>query len=116
MEKITNKIALTYVLENCSLPTDIHEKIEKILASVEKKNGGSGTSEKQMKNARLGDLVIEVLGDKTMTVSEVLKAIGGTFEDEEISHSKLNSVVTSLKRDGRVIREEVKGKAYFHVA
>ena len=32
MEKITSKVALSYVLENCDVPKDICEKLEKMLA------------------------------------------------------------------------------------
>lgn len=35
--KMTNVKALTYVLDNCDLPEDVREKVEKILTSAQKK-------------------------------------------------------------------------------
>ena len=51
--KVTQKMALGYVLENCEVPADIKEKLEKMLEQVEKKasSGSKSMTATQKANA-----------------------------------------------------------------
>lgn len=40
-EKMTNRKALDYVLENCDLPSDVSEKLSAMLVALDKKSGGT---------------------------------------------------------------------------
>ena len=39
MEKMTNRKALTYALENCELPTAVADKFRAMLDALDRKNG-----------------------------------------------------------------------------
>ena len=66
---------------------------------------------KQIANAELMNLIYENMEDgKRYTVTEIHKAID---ELKEFSGNKVSALVRGLRLDGRVIRTEEKGKAYF---
>lgn len=66
---------------------------------------------KQVANAELMNLIYENMEDgKRYTVTEIHRAID---ELKEFSGNKVSALVRGLRLDGRVIRTEEKGKAYF---
>ncbi len=80
-----------------------------------KKGGGSGElTEAQKANKVLGEKILEGLADGSkMTISAMIKNIDAC---EGLSTSKVSAVVRQLKDANLVIREEVKGVAYFYKA
>ena len=115
MEKMTNAKALNYVIANCEIPTDVKEKLEKMLEQVQKKSSAdrkpTATQKENVdfKNAILGGMVP---GTK-YTISDLMKAVP---EIAELSNQRVSAIVRQLKDDGLVIRTEEKRKAYFHLA
>ena len=51
MTKMTQKIALNYVIDNCELPEEVKAKIESMIVALEKKSAKSG--ERMKKRERL---------------------------------------------------------------
>lgn len=115
MEKMTNVKALAYVLENCELTAEVAEKIAKIKASYEKKSATTGERKPtatQVANEAIKNSLYEAMEDgKAYRVGEMLKAF--THIDGLTSASKVTSMMTQMVADGRVVRSEVKGKAYY---
>ena len=68
----------------------------------------------QIANAELMNLIYANMEDgKRYTVTEIHKAID---ELSDFSGNKVSALVRGLRLDGRVIRTEEKGKAYFSKA
>ena len=82
---------------------------------LDKKKGGSGElTEAQKANQKLGEAILVGLADGSkMTISAMIKNIA---ECEGLSTSKVSAVVRQLKDANLVIREEIKGVAYFYKA
>lgn len=114
MTKMTNVKAIAYVIENCEVPQEVMEKLEKIKVSFEKKSSGerkptkTQTENEGLKTAILDFMETDVLysiGQLTKEVPELV-AIGA-------SSQKVSALVKQLKDSGLVERVEEKRKAYF---
>lgn len=114
MTKMTNVKAIAYVIENCEVPVEVMEKLEKIKVSFEKKSSGerkptkTQTENEGLKTAILEFMETDVLysiGQLTKEVPELV-AIGA-------SSQKVSALVKQLKDSGLVERVEEKRKAYF---
>ena len=114
MEKITNVKALEFVLANANLPKEYAEKIEKMKAQFEKKNSAEKKpTATQVANEGIKNIILETLGEKSMTVSEMQKA---NSELAELSNQKISALIKQMTDNGSVVREEIKRKAYFKKA
>ena len=114
MEKTTNVKALAYVLDNYDLPTEIHAKLEKMKIQFEKKNSAEKKpTATQIANEGIKNLILEVIGDSSLTITEMQKING---ELAELSNQKISALLKQMVENGSVVREEIKRKAYFKKA
>ena len=114
MEKTTNVKALAYVLENYDLPTEIHAKLEKMKVQFEKKNSAEKKpTATQIENEGIKNLILEVIGDSSLTITEMQKING---ELAERSNQKISALLKQMVENGSIVREEIKRKAYFKKA
>ena len=116
MEKMTNAKAIAYVIENCTLPQDVAEKLEKIKASYEKKSSAERKpTATQIANEHLKDVILEVLTEATepMTVSEIIKEHA---ELAELSTQKVSPQLAKLVDEKKVNKTTEKRKSYFVIA
>ena len=100
-EKMTNRKALTYALENCDLPTDVAEKFTAMIAALDKKSTAERKpTAKQGENAE---------GDG-FTCSDLIKVC-------PVCEGKSNQFVSALLRQavlaGEVSKGTVKRRTYF---
>lgn len=113
VEKMTYVTALTYVLENTSLPTEVAEKLEALKAQQVKRNSAEKKPTKtQVANEATKELVLEVLreaGEK-LTVSELQTKHADL---SAMSNQKVAALVRQLVKEGKVERVEEGRKAYF---
>ena len=114
MEKTTNVKALAYVLDNYDLPTEIHAKLEKMKVQFEKKNSAEKKpTATQIANEGIKNLILEVVGDSSLTITEMQKING---ELAELSNQKISALLKQMVENGSIVREEIKRKAYFKKA
>ena len=114
MEKTTNVKALAYVLDNYDLPTEIHAKLEKMKIQFEKKNSAEKKpTATQIANEGIKNLILEVIGNSSLTITEMQKING---ELAELSNQKISALLKQMVENGSVAREEIKRKAYFKKA
>lgn len=113
VEKMTYVTALTYVLENATLPTEVAEKLEALKAQQVKRNSADKKPTKtQVANEVTKELVLEVLrevGEK-LTVSELQTKHPDLTA---MSNQKVAALVRQLVKEGKVERVEEGRKAYF---
>ena len=107
MEKMTNLIAMNYVIDNYELPTDVLEKMCKMRDSLIKKSATRSKASKANAelNAQIGEIIVSVLAsaEAPMTVTEINKADEGLYE---YSNQKLSAVLRGLVADERVIKSQ----------
>lgn len=117
MEKMTNLKAVAYVLENCELPTDVREKMEKIQASFEKKaTGERKPTPTQLANAILKVAILSYMTEqpeRLFSISELIKEVP---ELEGLSTQKVSPLMAKLVDELKVVKVVEKRKSYFQIA
>ena len=117
MEKMTNLKAVAYVLENCELPTDVREKLEKVKASFEKKSTGERKpTATQVANLSLKDAIVNYMAENSDRVFSITELIKEVPELEGLSTQKVSPLISALVKEFKVVRIEEKRKAYFKIA
>ena len=114
--KMTNKVALQYVLANCELPADVKEKVEKMLVQVEKKNSSKPEGKltpTQIANEGIKAEILDFMAstpNTLYTISEMLKKVPACAD---LTNQRVSALVRQLVAEGAVKRIEEKRKAYF---
>lgn len=113
MKKITKRdnfnalLAIEAVSANSQLVDFINHELE----LLDKKNStGKPATDK---NAEYKAVILDILQDKKMTVTEIQKA-SDLLSD--VSINKVNGVIRQMRAEGTIIRTEEKHKAYFSKA
>ena len=111
MEKITNVKALSIVLDTCELSAEVRAKLEKMKSQFEKKNSAEKKpTATQIANEGIKSVILETLGDSSLTITEMQKING---ELTELSNQKISALLKQMVESGSVVREEIKRKAHF---
>ena len=103
---------------NGLLTPDLEEFLDKRIEVTEKKNASGG--EKKLTKAQEANegyksaILAEMEKGKSYTITDMCKELPTCVELD--SPNKVNALVKQLKDSGKVIRSEVKGKAYFTLA
>ena len=112
MEKMTNRKALEFVKANYALPEDVAEKIDSMIASLDKKSTSKKPTKTQIANESIKDTIVAVLAEtgNLTTVAELCidPRIG-------VTNQKATALLRQLVEEKRVRRTEEKGKAYYAV-
>ena len=107
MEKMTNLIAMNYVIDNCELPEEVLEKMCNMRDSLVKKSASRSKASKANAelNAQIGEVIVSVLAsnDEPMTVTEINKSCD---ELSEYSNQKLSAVLRNLVANKRVVKSQ----------
>ena len=111
MEKLTKRDYFNRILSYAHDEDKDFILHELDLLAKKNERKSSKPSAKQLANAELMNVIYNAMEDgKSYTVTELHKAIP---ELAEFSGNKVSALVRGLRLDGRVVRTEVKGKAYF---
>lgn len=102
-----------YFTELKGIVSDKKELVDFInheLELLDKKNAAPKKATKnQLDNEKFKDIILNAIGDKSMTVSEMQKDI---FNDT-LSNQRVTAIVKQLVEDNSLVRTVVKRKAYF---
>ena len=122
MKKLTNVTALTMVLgmEEVKANSELVEKLEKMLAQFEKKNGSSENrkpTKTQLENEGLKTQLIEILSnyEEPKAIKE-LQAENEEINATIISNQKISALFRQLIQEGKLVRVEEKRVAKFILA
>lgn len=84
--------------------------IDHELELLDKKNNApKNPTTKQLENEKFKDIILNNIGEKSMTVSEIQKEM---FNDE-LSNQRVSAIIKQLVDDNSLVRTVVKRKAYF---
>ena len=114
--KVTQKMALNYVIENCDVPVDIKEKLMVMLAQVEKKATSSGkpTAQKLANDNLRGEILAEMKVGERYTITDMLKNFK-CLANGDYTNQRISALVSGLIKDGKVERITEKRRSYFAV-
>jgi hypothetical protein len=112
MDKFARLLAIPAVANDKISAEFIQHEME-LLA---KKNSADRTNDKEQKVKNdIKETILDLLADvgEPMTISEMQKA---SAELGKLANQRITALVRQLMRDGKVVREEIKRKAYFKLA
>ncbi len=117
-QKITNKLALEYVMNNFDVPTDVLEKLEKMHDSLNRKSvstsGNRKPTAKQVENAQYKEAIVAFMGNepsRIFTATEIQHGCPNLPED--ISNQKTSALLNQLVNLGNLEKFKEKGKTFF---
>lgn len=87
---------------------DIADFAKNRIALLDKKSENKKPNKKQAENADLKDKIAEVITDKALTASEIVKAL-----DVEVTPQRVTALLTQMKNAGEVVRTVDKKTARF---
>lgn len=114
-EKMTNRKALTYAIENCDLPADVREKFEAMIAALDKKSTAERKpTAKQTANADVRASIVEFINENSegdgFTCSDLLKVCPAV---EGKSNQYVSAILRQAVQAGEVSKGTVKRRTYF---
>lgn len=114
--KMTNKKALTYVLENMAeIPADVKEKLEGMVAALENKAASTKRkpTAKQTENEGFKSLILEFIRanpNRLLTCTEIGKEVA---ELNGLNNQRISALMRGLVDAGLVEKTTEKGKSLF---
>lgn len=118
-EKTTYRSAVQYALDHLTdAPADVLDKLNALSESLAKKASAERKpTAKQNANANYKNDIIALLADgEARTVTDIFKGVEAWAHDETMTPARVSALLTQLKRDNLIVREEIKRKAYFKLA
>lgn len=119
-EKMTNKKALEYVLENMEIPADVRERLTAMLTSLEKKSSGGNRkpTAKQLENETFKAEIMEMFESKPDAIMSCgdVKANVPNLVELDISTARVSSMLVQLKGEGKITVTVEKRKNYYQLA
>lgn len=114
-EKMTNRKALTYAIENCDLPADVREKFKAMVAAIDKKNGAERKpTAKQTENEGVRTALVEFINENSegdgFTCSDLLKVCPAV---EGKSNQYVSAILRQAVTAGEISKGTVKRRTYF---
>lgn len=115
--KMTNKNALTYVLDTygADLPAEVVEKLEGMVTQLEKKSGAERKpTARQLENAKVKEDILSKMEDNVLyTVGDMLKtfALG-----DDMTSQRLTAILSQMVEAHTVTKSKEKGKSLFSKA
>lgn len=109
--KMTNRSALTFVMDNYDLPDEVHAKLTAMIAALDKKNGAERKpTAKQTENADLRAQFVAYINDHAegngVTCGEIAKECG-------LSSQKVSAILRQAVLAGEISKGTVKRVTYF---
>ena len=113
--KMTNKMALNYVLENCTVPSEIADKLKAMIAALDKKNSGEHKpTAKQNENAAIRTAIVEFINENAegdgFTCADLLAACPVV---KDRSNQYVSAILRQAVLAGEISKGTVKRRTYF---
>lgn len=117
-ERMTNRKAINFVLENCEVPAEVEAKFRSMLSALDRKSSTERKpTAKQVENAGLRTLIVDFIKANAegtenggFTVTELIKSID---EIAECSNQKISALLSLAVKGNELVRKSVKRHTYF---
>lgn len=110
---MTKKEMFNLIATVCADNTEIVDFCNHEIDLLNKKGGTRKPSKNQVANITYKETICTILteADRPLTVSEILEQLNVTG----LTNQRVSALLTQLKNEGKVVRTEVKRKAYFEI-
>lgn len=116
--KMTNRKAINFVLDNCTLPEDVREKFEGMLAALDRKaTADRKPTAKQVENEGIREALVAFINANAtnaenggFTVTELIKSVD---EVADASNQKVSAILRQAILNGEITKTSVKRHTYF---
>ena len=108
--KMTNKAALQYAIDNCALPADVAEKFEAMIASLSRKSTVRKPTAKQIENVGLREKFVDFINEHTEGEGLTCGAIAKEFG---LSAQKVSAILRQAVLAGEISKHFAKRVTYF---
>ncbi len=113
--KMTNRSALTYVLNNCTIPDDVAEKLNAMIAALDKKSSAERKpTAKQVENVGIRTALVDFINANSegngFTCSALLKECPDV---EGRSSQYVSAILRQAVLAGEISKGTIKRKTYF---
>ena len=116
--KMTNRKAINFVLDNCDVPADVREKFEGMLKALDRKaNAERKPTAKQIANDDLRATLVAFINENAdetenggFTVTELIKSVDAVAD---ASNQKVSAILRQAVLNGEVARATIKRHTYF---
>ena len=115
-EKMTNAKALMFVKDNYDLPSDVAEKIDKMIVSYANKSANRKPTAKQVENDGLKDIILAVVTDEGATVSDIQTRDKRISASAGVSNQRVSALLRQLVAENKVTKEVSGKKSLFRLA
>lgn len=117
-ERMTNRKAINFVLENYDVPTEVEAKFRSMLSALDRKSSAERKpTAKQVENAGLRAVIVDFIKANAegtenggFTVTELIKSID---EIAECSNQKVSAILRLAVEDKALVRKSIKRHTYF---
>lgn len=115
-DKMTNRKALQFVLDNCNVPADVQEKVEGMIVALDKKSGAERKpSARQVENEGIKAKIVAAMEPNTLySITDMLKSFD--CFDETFTSQRVSALLAQLVEAKLVVRVVDKRKTYFSLA
>ena len=115
MTKMTNRKALEYVLSNCSIPAEVEDKLNAMIAALDRKSSTDRKpTAKQTANADVRAALVEFINENAegdgFTCSDLIKVCPAV---EGKSNQYVSAILRQAVLAGEVSKGTVKRRTYF---
>ena len=113
--KMTNRKALEYAINNCELPADVAEKFNAMIAALDKKAGAERKpTAKQTENVAVREALVEFINENMtgdgFTCADLVKSCPAV---EGKSNQYVSAILRQAVLAGEVSKGTVKRRTYF---
>lgn len=117
-ERMTNRKALTYVLENCDVPADVEAKLKGMIEALNRKSSTERKpTARQTENASVRALLVAFINENSVgtenggfTVSELIKSVD---EIADFTNQRVSAILRLAVEGHEIERKIVKRHTYF---
>lgn len=107
--RITNKDALVYIMNNYDLPTEIRTKVKAMVEQLDKKSTTKKSTKADEERSAIKSEILKTIGTNSVRVADMVSHFGNAY-----SSQKLSALMNQLVKEGKLYKGTIKRVTYFN--
>lgn len=113
-KKMTYVEAITIAMESAELPAEVSARFEDLIQSLTKKSVSKAQQAKIEAREIVKSAIVEGMTSDWMGIADIMAIIPDEYSG--MTAGQIVPLLTALRKDGIIEREEIKGKAHYRLA